>query len=239
MVWKNYWRHYSGPDYKLYFFAAVILILAIAVAYSGYKPQTKLPPTSTATTTTTSYTTITPPVPSTGTLVISLKGNGMKLQGFGTATSLTVSINSIDVSNGNVNDTNTTWINVYSGSKSVDLINHQNNSALIAQKDFTLSSYSKIRFQLNDSQIKIYYYSLGLYNKTYPLLATPEEVILPVDFSIDGGQKTVLSFVFDIPLSIFKEPDSNGVLAYKLKPKINVSQTVLELNDTVPNSETV
>ena len=233
MAWKNYWRHYSGPDYKFIAFAVVILALAVVVAYSGYKPQVQPLVTTTTTATTTE-----PPKPVTGNLVIAIKDGGIKLQGLGTATSLLISVNSIDISEGIVNDTNSTWTNIFSGSKSVDIINYQNTSAIILQKELTPSSYHKIRFNLNDSEIKIYYYALGLYNKTYPLLS-PTDVIVPADFSITAGKKTVLTFDFLISQSIVKEPDKNGVFAYKLKPQIETSQLTLNSDEPVPNSETV
>jgi len=231
MAWKNYWRQYAGPDYKFYLFVAMILILAAFVAYSSIKPQVQAPVMTTTTTTE-------PPKPITGNLVIAIKDGGIKLIGLGTATSLIVNIKSVDISDGVVNETNSTWVNVYSGSKSFDIIKYQNSSAIIVEKEFDPSSYHKVKFQFNDSEIKLYYYEIGLYNKTYPLIVTPE-VTLPVDFSIDSGKKTVLTFDFDIPQSVVREPDANGVLAYKLKPKIQIFKMTFDMNETIPNSETV
>lgn len=270
MAYKNYWKQYSGPDYKFYIFAVVILILAAAIAFIGYKPQSQQPScqykywfdssnnvcgykqfcgvymyqglqtfddlnscqTALGSTTTTA-------TPNTGDLVIAFKDSGVKLSGLGTATSLIVSVNSVDVSDGMVNDTNSSWTNVYFGSKSLDIINYQNGSAIIAEQQLTPASYHKVKFSLNDSQIKIYYFSLGIYNKTYTLLATPSEVVVPYDFSINAGQKTVLMFNFDISNSVVRQPDSNGILQYTFKPRIVTSQTVFGLNDTIPNSQPV
>lgn len=193
--------------------------------------ETALNSTTTATSTATA--------PTTGDLVIAFKGDGEKLSGLGTATSLIVSVNSVDISDGLANDTNSSWTNVYSGSKSLDIINYQNSSAIIAEQQFVPASYHKIKFSLNDSQIKIYYFSLGIYNKTFSLLATPSEVVVPYDFSINAGQKTVLTFDFDVSNSVIRQPDSNGVLQYTFKPLIVPSQTVLGSNDAIPNSQPV
>src|SRR5271157_1648498 len=147
MAYQNYWKKYSGPDYKLYIFAAVIIVLAVGVALTTYLPKSQQPSCqykywfdnsnnvcqykqfcgaymylglqtfddlASCQSALNSTQTITA-APTTGYLSIAFKDGGVKLPGLGTATSLIVSVNSIDISNGALNDSNSSWTNVFSG----------------------------------------------------------------------------------------------------------------------------
>ncbi|MBS3055654.1 MAG: DUF4382 domain-containing protein [Candidatus Aenigmarchaeota archaeon] len=234
MVWKNYWKHYSGPDYKFYAFAIIILVLAVAVAYSGYKPQVQTPATTTTTTSTT-------PQITTGTLYIGVKDAKYRLPGGNDIIGLNITITKIEVHMATENESDESgWVTVYEGSKNVDLIKYNDTIALIAQKDLDPGKYTQIRLYIDEASIKITNIFQQFYNKTYTVIIKdqdkPFKIIHP--FSIQSGETLTLTFDFDILNSVSK--DSEG---YKLKPVLAkvgpASDGILEENGKPPNSETI
>jgi len=234
MVWKNYWKHYSGPDYKFYAFAIIILVLAVAVAYSGYKPQVQTPATTTTTTSTT-------PQITTGTLYIGVKDAKYRLPGGNDIIGLNINITKIEVHMATENESDESgWVTVYEGSKNVDLIKYNDTIALIAQKDLDPGKYTQIRLYIDEASIKITNIFQQFYNKTYTVIIKdqdkPFKIIHP--FSIQSGETLTLTFDFDILNSVSK--DSEG---YKLKPVLAkvgpASDGILEENGKPPNSETI
>ncbi|MFH0711075.1 MAG: DUF4382 domain-containing protein [Candidatus Aenigmatarchaeota archaeon] len=240
MAWKNYWRHYSGPDYKFYAFAIILLIIGVFVAYSGFGQHIQPPTTTTTTTTTTSTTTSTPAI-TTGTLIIGVKDSHYKLPGGNDIMGLNITVTKVEVHEATDNETDETgWITIYEGNKTVDLLRYDQVIALIAQKDLDAGKYTQIRLFINDSTTMVTNIYQRFYNKTYPVIIKNEDKPFKIvhPFTLESNQTLTLTFDFDIEKCITK--DSEG---YKLKPVLGKvgpsSDGVLEEKGKPSNSETV
>lgn len=234
MPWDNYWRKYSGRDYRLYLMiAAIVVLAAIVYFFNYYKPVS--PPVATTTTTTTT------PVITTGTLLIGVKDAKYRMSGGNDIVGLNITITKIEVHVDTGNETDESgWLIVYEGSKTVDLIKYNDTIAILSQKDLDAGKYTQIRLYINESNIKITNIFQQFYNKVYPVIIKDEnkpfKVVHP--FSIEAGQTLTLTLDFDIANSVTK--DAEG---YKLKPVLGkvgpMSDGVLEENGKPSNSEII
>lgn len=238
MSWENYWRKYSGPNYRLYFIIGIILVLAIVVYYYQYKPTvtscaTTFCPADTVCKDTVNgpvcvpiqvITTTTTQLPTTGKLAISIKDVPRKISGLGNVTGLNLSISSIDVHKGEGNDTNDTnytsgWITVIANITKFNLLDYQQVANSVGIKDLDVGKYTQIRLNLQDSEIKIYYFwgDVLINNKSYPLIVPSKEIKLIHPFTIEAGKTLSLTLDFDVEHSVVHEADG-----YKLKPVIKI-----------------
>lgn len=239
MPWKNYWRKYSGPDYRLYLMIAAIFVLAAVVYFlPKYKPVF---PTTTTTTPPTTLTTA--PTVATGTLLIGVKDAKYRLPGGNDIVGLNVTITKVEVHKATENETENetqSWLTVYEGSKTVDLIKYNETIAIIAQNDLDAGKYTQIRLYINESKVKITNIFQYIYNKVYDVTIKNEDkpfkIIHP--FTIEAGQTLTLTFDFDIENCVKK--DAEG---YKLKPVLGkvgpLGDGVLEEKGRPSNSETI
>jgi len=238
MSWDNYWRKYSGPDYRLYLMIAAIVVLAAIVYFSTYyKPVSPPVPTTTpivATTTTT-------PVITTGTLLIGVKDAKHRLPGGNDIIGLNITITKVEVHMATENETDESgWLTIYEGSKTLDLIKYNETTAIISRNDLDAGKYTQIRLYINDSNIKITNIFQQFYNKVYPVIIKNEDKPFKVvhPFSIEAGKTLTLTLDFDVDNSVTK--DSEG---YKLKPVLGkvgpLGDGVLEEQGEPTNSELI
>jgi hypothetical protein len=240
MTWENYWRKYSGPNYRLYLMIAAIFVLAVIVYFSNKGKMQIIPPIAVTTTivtpTTTEVTT-----PSVGTLLIGVKDAKHRLAGGNDITGLNITITKVEVHKSTENETDESgWSTVYEGGKIVDLVKYEDSTAIIAQKDLDAGKYTQIRLYINRSRIKITNVFQQIYNKSYDVTIKNEDkpfkIIHP--FTIEAGKTLTLTFDFDVDKSVTK--DAEG---YKLKPVLGkvgpFEDGVLEEQGKPPNSETI
>jgi hypothetical protein len=221
--------------------AVAVMIFAVAFAelqVPAVQPTTTtLPPTTIPPTTT---------VPTTGTLLVSVKDVKQKLNIFGQATSLVLTVNSIQVhkTGTNITDENVTaegWITIFSGSKTLDLLDYTDVKAILGEKELEPGKYTQIRLYIDNATIKIYDASM-ITNKTHKMVIAasgnvdvPSKVLkLNHPFTIEEGKTLSLTLDFDVPSSVIK-PGIN----YVLKPVINILEEKLEKGEKPANSVVV
>lgn len=203
-------------------FVAVVAVLTIFAVYNYSILQSEPTIVEKQTTTQTTTTTQIPTTPK-GTLLILVKDVIQKLPGLGKATALNITINSIQVHRLNISseDKNVTeegWITVFNGSKTLDLINFTDVSALIGEKELEEGEYAQIRLFISDASIKIYYPEFSVFNKTYPVIVPSRVLRLVSQFDIEKDKTTVLTLDFDVPNSVIRTGEG-----YHLKPVIKIT----------------
>lgn len=227
MPWKDYWRMYSGMDYKL----ILLILLSIVVLVSGFyyisiKEVVEEQPTN-----------VTQPVeeikpaPSTGTLIVLVKDRQYKLPGLGTVTALNLTIKTVEVHSA-ANETG--WITVFNGTKSFDLLVYTDVRAIIGEKELVSGKYTQIRLGMVDGSIKIYNIDMNVFNKTYTLLVPSKELKLNHPFTIEENKTLALVLDFDVEKSVTRTADG-----YTLKSVIGILEEKLEKGEKPANSREV
>jgi len=221
-----------------------IAILAVAVVLlATFSTQISITPVTT-TTVPAAFTTTTT-VPSTGTLLISVKDVKQKLAGLGQATSLILTINSIQVHKTGTNSTdeNVTaegWITIFSGSKTFDLLDYTDVKAILGEVELEPGKYTQIRMYIDSATINITNTEMSVKNRKYPMtiagsgnLEVPSKVLkLNHPFDIEEGKTLSLTLDFDVPNSVSR----GGIGVYFLKPVINILEEKLEKGEKPANS---
>lgn len=214
--------------------AAIIIILGSNLSLM----QVPLPTTTTTTTFVTTTTT-----PRTGTLLVAVKDVKQKLRGLGYATSLVITINSIQVHKTGDNTTNENitakgWITVFNGSKTFDLLEYTDVKAILGERELEPGKYTQIRLYIENATIKIYNYNMLIFNKTYSMdiaasgnLRVPSKVLkLNHPFIVEEDKTTSLTLDFDVPNSVVRSRK------YILKPVIKIIEEKLERGQRPENS---
>jgi len=232
--WKNYWSAYSGLNYKL---VALILITLFSALYFLTPPKTEQPAVQQSTQTLPTETNL----PARGELVITLKDARQKLIGLGYATALNITVKSIQIhtAEDNTTDNNITaegWITIFNGTKTLDLLEYTDVSAIVGEKELEPAKYTQVRLYLSeeDSTIKIYNAEIFIFNKTYALKVPSNVIKLTHPFTIELNKTTVLTFDFDVPQSITRTADG-----YMLKPTIKISEEMIGKGERPANSKAV
>jgi len=224
-------------NYKLLAVLCVIVLLSIYFLFSSQYQQ----PTTTTTTTTAVTTTI---LPSKEKLIVAAKDAREKLVGFGYATSLNLTISSIQIhtANDSSEDSNITvagWTTIFEGTKTFDLLEYTDASAIIGEKELDAGKYTQIRLYISDANIKIYDIWRNISNKTYPMEIPNKVLKLASPFTIEQNKTTVLMLDFDVPSSVPSRESIAGIgMTYKLTPVVKVSETKIEAG-TLPENSTV
>jgi hypothetical protein len=242
---SDYKYRYQGKSskkvvYGIGIVAVAVIVFAIAFAKMQF-------PEMVTTTTTIMPTTTTTTAPATGTLMVAVKDANQKLSGLGQATSLILTIDSIQVHKTGTNETdeNVTaegWITIFSGSKTFDLLDYTDVRAVLGQKDLEPGKYTQVRLYINSASINITNTDMYIKNKRYQMtvaangnLEVPSNVLkLTNPFTIDQGKATVLTLDFDVPNSV-----TRAGTGYFLKPTIKITEETLEEGQTPANSVAV
>jgi len=225
------------PNYKLLAALCIIIIFALYFLFSSQFQQ----PTTTTTTTTAVTTTI---LPSKEKLIVAAKDAREKLVGLGYATSLNLTISSIQIhtTSNTTEDSNITaagWITVFEGTKAFDLLEYTDALAIIGEKELDAGKYTQIRLYISDAKIKIYDLGRNISNKTYPMEIPSKVLKLVNPFTIEQNKTTVLTLDFDVPSSVPSREAVAGIgMAYKLTPVVKVSETKIEAG-TLPQNSTI
>lgn len=229
MPWKDYWRAYSGIDYKL----ILLALLSIVVLVSGFyyislpKEVVEEQPTNI----TQPVEEVKPPAPSTGTVIVLVKDVPHKLPGLGTVTALNLTIKTVEV-HSTANETG--WITVFNGTKSFDLLEYTDVRAIIGEKELASGKYTQIRLGMIDGSIKIYNIDMNVFNKTYTLLVPSKELKLNHPFTIEENKTLALVLDFDVEGSVTRTADG-----YTLKQVIGILEEKLEKGQKPINSKEV
>jgi hypothetical protein len=220
-----------------------VVVIALAYVFSSIQIPSVQPTTTTVSTTLPTTTTL----PPTGTLLISVKDAKQKLQGLGDATSLILTINSIQIhkTGENSTDENVTaagWITIFSGSKTLDLLNYTDAKAIIGEKELDAGKYTQIRLYIGDATINITNSEMYIKNKKYQMtvagsgnLEVPSKVLkLNHPFTVEEGKTLSLTLDFDVPNSVRR-----AGATYFLNPVINILEEKLEKGQKPANSVVV
>lgn len=91
----------------------------------------------------------------------------------------------------------TDWINVFNGSKTFDMSSLANQSAIIADINISIKTYTQEKIVLGTGQIKIYSLLYNNFGKTaYPLIPGTNETVLSYQFIPAQNETTFLVFDF-------------------------------------------
>lgn len=208
----------------------IVLIAVVALTlFTSYKPQVS------TTTTTTTVTATTIPLPEKGSLIVMVKDVSHKVPLIGTVYNLNLTINSVEAHFVGTDENSTgQWIVIFSGTKTFDLLQYTNISALIGERELTPGKYTQIRLNLSDSSFKFYspFYTR---NMTYPLKVPSKELKITHNFNIEQNKTAVLTLDFDVEKSLEK----GGPAEYLLKPTIKILEESFPKGQRPSNSVTV
>ena len=228
----------------LFISVGIVAVIVIALAFVFSSVQPPVQPTTTTVSTISPTTTL----PPTGTLLIAVKDVKQKLQGLGDATSLILTISSIQIhkTGSNSTDENVTaegWITIFSGSKTLDLLDYMDVKAIIGEKELEAGKYTQIRLYIVNATINITNTEMYIKNKKYQMtiagsgkLEVPSNVLkLNHPFTVEEGKTISLTLDFDVPQSVSR----GGTGSYFLKPVIGIIEEKLEKGETPANSVVV
>ena len=151
----------------------------------------------------------------TGKLQISITDDFQRLQGFGKATSLTFTIEEISFGK-----EGSSLIKVLDIPKTIDIIQFSNSSpAMLVEANVGEGVYTQIRLKLSNPSIKIYNQDLAIFNKTFPLIMSTNEILVGKIFSVEKGNTTHLVIDFDVTLSVSKIAGYS--IEYRFNPVID------------------
>jgi len=237
------YKHQDKSRKKAIYGVGIVAVAVILFVIAFAKMQA--PEMQTTTTTLIVPTTTT--VPSTGTLLVAVKDANQKLSGLGQATSLILTIGSIQVHKTGTNETdkNVTaegWITIFSGSKTFDLLDYTDVRAILGQDELEPGKYTQVRLYISSASINITNADMYIKNKRYQMtvagngnLEVPSNVLkLTNPFTIEQGKITALTLDFDVPNSVVRTGTG-----YFLKPTIKITEETLEKGQTPANSVAV
>lgn len=215
----------------------LVLILVVAALFLLTSAKIPVPPiltTTTMHTTTTVPTTTTIPITK-GSLIIAVKDASRKLPQIGTIYALNLTVNTIEAHFVGTDENATgQWIVLFSGTKTLDLLQYTDVRAIIGEQELNSGKYTQIRLNLSESTIKVYNLDMYIYNKTYPLKVPDKELKLTHNFNIEQNKTTVLTLDFDVEQSL-KKTDQG----YILRPTVKILEESLPKGQRPANSTTV
>jgi len=207
---------------------SLIVFVTVIAVVAAFLLVSYVPITPEITTTTTS-------LPAKGGLIIAVKDVSHKLPRIGTVYALNLTINSVEVHFVGANENATgQWIVLFSGEKTLDLLQYTDVIAIISEQELTPGKYTQIRLNLSDSTIKIYNLAMYIYNKTFPLKVPSKELKLIHNFNIEQNKTVVLTLDFDVEQSVEKIG-----LDYTLRPTVKILEQSLPKGQKPTNSTMV
>lgn len=200
---------------KIFFgILALLAVILLASSYLAPNPTTTISTTTETSITQTSTSGAVQTSQNHGRIVIGFTNSVSKVARIGTATFLNVTIKQIYIS-----ENNQDWISVFNSSKTFNAISFANQTAVIADTNVPIKTYSQEKIVLGSGQIKIYsllYNNFG--NIAYTLLPGSNETIISYPFTPSQNETTFL--VFDLNGSITHTADGY-VLSQQFTPSVS------------------
>lgn len=207
----------------------IVVIAVAAVFLLVYRAPT--PPGATTTTIATTTTLL----PAKGDLIVAVKDVFHRVSQVGTVYALDLTINSVEAHFIGADENATgQWIVLFSGEKTLDLLQYTDVRAIVGEQELTPGKYTEIRLNLSDSTIKVYNPAMYIYNKTFPLKVPSKELKLIRNFNIEQNKTVVLTLDFNVEQSV-KKTDQG----YILSPTVAILEEKLPKGQRPTNSTAV
>jgi len=147
------------------------------------------------------------------TILVGFNDSIHKVPGIGTVTMLQLNVTQIYLKS-----TDQYWIPVLNASKTFDIANLQNETAIVANVNLPTSNYSQEKIIFGAGQIKIDSIFFDIYNQTYNMNPISNETVFGYNFSTSQDATTLLTFDLSVENSVMHTDDG-----YVLDPHLNIS----------------
>ncbi len=215
----------------------IIVLIVVGLISLYYSLPQAFPPDTVRSTTTTLTTTTTTLPPSIGGLIVAFKDESQRVPVVGTVNELMITVTNIDVhKTGEANDS---WINIFNGSKTLDLLLYTDVHAIVGERELDIGKYTQIRLVIDSATAKISNVIYSYVNRTFDLSIPSKELKLVNEFDIEVNKTSVLTLDFDVP-SILRRADTGSGYELKLTPvAIKITEENIERGQRPNNTVAV